>query len=262
VLFVSPLQVLSHFGPSHLTAEYWSLQTHALAQTTRCVSRHAALRYIWTIVTHRQRHPLIAVIIGTRWMLIQDVHLFSLAVIDWSVDLAQGYRSPAIMDYVHDATHVDGHPDPWSLGTSIASCADHHCYADMQLWEMDHAGFLCLACVLSVQQTQTPWYHFIHALSCFPTKSSSFMPKSLQRRDCSNADCLFFSRLVSDNLVTAGLLHARQLLDGLSNDVQTLPQLSLGDDQRRRKADDVAVGGLGKQTLALQQETQVPSRPA
>lgn len=42
-----------------------------------------------------------------------------------------------------------------------------------------------------------------------------------------------------------GLLNRGKLLECLGDDVQTLPQLRLGNHQRRRKADDVSVRGLG-----------------
>lgn len=45
--------------------------------------------------------------------------------------------------------------------------------------------------------------------------------------------------------MATGLLHGGQLLDSFGNNVQSLLELSLSDDQRRSKSDDVAVGGLG-----------------
>ena len=47
------------------------------------------------------------------------------------------------------------------------------------------------------------------------------------------------------NLVTLALLNRGQLLDSLGNDAQALPELGFGNNQWRRKADNIAVSGLG-----------------
>lgn len=48
-----------------------------------------------------------------------------------------------------------------------------------------------------------------------------------------------------------GLWHTRKLLDSLRDDVQALAELHLGDYQRRSKADDISVSGLGLHRNAL-----------
>lgn len=62
--------------------------------------------------------------------------------------------------------------------------------------------------------------------------------------------------------MTSGLLDGGKLLDGLGDDVETLAELLLGDDQRRGEADDVAVSRLGKKTLALEEQAEVPGSSA
>lgn len=52
------------------------------------------------------------------------------------------------------------------------------------------------------------------------------------------------SRQISD-LVAVGLRGSGKLLQGLGNDAKTLVELLLGDDERRREADDVSVRWLG-----------------
>lgn len=51
--------------------------------------------------------------------------------------------------------------------------------------------------------------------------------------------------------MTSGLLNSGKLLDGCRDDVQTLPELSLGNDQRRGKSNDIAVGRFGLPQDAL-----------
>lgn len=46
-------------------------------------------------------------------------------------------------------------------------------------------------------------------------------------------------------LVAVGLRGSGKLLQGLGNDAKALVELLLGDDERRRKADDVSVRWLG-----------------
>lgn len=60
----------------------------------------------------------------------------------------------------------------------------------------------------------------------------------------------------------SGLLSVGKLLESLGNDAQTLAELSLSDDQRRSETDNVTVGGLGQETLALEQKGQVPGSAA
>ncbi|KAI6751061.1 hypothetical protein HG530_013975 [Fusarium avenaceum] len=49
-----------------------------------------------------------------------------------------------------------------------------------------------------------------------------------------------------------GRLDSGKLLNGLGDDAKALLELLLGDDQRRGEADDVAMGGFGQKTLALE----------
>lgn len=46
-------------------------------------------------------------------------------------------------------------------------------------------------------------------------------------------------------LVTLGFSDGGQLLQSLSNDVETLAKLLFSDDEGRRKTDDISVGWLG-----------------
>lgn len=54
----------------------------------------------------------------------------------------------------------------------------------------------------------------------------------------------------------------KELGQALLNDADTVHELGLGDAQRRSKADDVLVGGLGEEALALEQEAQLPGSAA
>lgn len=57
-----------------------------------------------------------------------------------------------------------------------------------------------------------------------------------------------------ESLVARGLGGGGQLLEGLGDDAQTLPELRLGDDQRGSEADNVAVGRLGLQQRVVSTE--------
>lgn len=54
------------------------------------------------------------------------------------------------------------------------------------------------------------------------------------------------------------LLSGGKLLDSLDDDIQTLAELSLGDDQRRGEADDVTVSRLGQETFVLEEKAEIP----
>lgn len=52
-------------------------------------------------------------------------------------------------------------------------------------------------------------------------------------------------KAVTCHLVTLGFCDSGQLLQSLSNNVETLLKLLFSDDEGRRKADDISVGWLG-----------------
>ena len=74
----------------------------------------------------------------------------------------------------------------------------------------------------------------------------------------------FSSRLVIQcrNVLVGSLLDIGKLLESLSNNVQTLAELLLGNNHGRSEADNVAVGRLGQETLALEKHAQVPGSAA
>lgn len=70
------------------------------------------------------------------------------------------------------------------------------------------------------------------------------------------------NKKVKCRLVVSSLLDVGQLLDGLGDDVETLLELLLGDDQGGSEADNVAVRRLGQETLALEEEAEIPGSSA
>lgn len=102
----------------------------------------------------------------------------------------------------------------------------------------------------------------------FPPKKISKIPKS---QSCVSGVCaqihLVFGSYQKQQkakcrLVVGSLLDGGQLLDGLGDDVETLLELLLGDDQGGGEADNVAVCGLGQETLALEEEAEIPGSSA
>lgn len=59
-----------------------------------------------------------------------------------------------------------------------------------------------------------------------------------------------------------GVGQLEELGQALLDDADTVHELGLGDAQRRGEADDVLVGGLGEETLALEQEAELPGSTA
>lgn len=77
------------------------------------------------------------------------------------------------------------------------------------------------------------------------------------------------TRTTGNRLVVLGLKglglgvgQGKELGQGLLDDADTVHELGLGDAQRRGEADDVLVGGLGEETLVLEQEAQLPGSAA
>lgn len=60
-----------------------------------------------------------------------------------------------------------------------------------------------------------------------------------------HADVNVLLAWVRDDLLFLLALEGRQLLDSLLDDLQSALNLFVGNDQRRRQANDVLVGGLG-----------------